>query len=906
MAKDIITRFKLETTQYDSKLRDAAKELVNFTKTATQAGKGFNDFTKAQIDAARAIGNTASGATNLKDKLKDTVSAFNNLAKTYNALTDSQRQSDFGRAMSESLTKLQQTIRETKQEMEGLNSSGKNIGGGLFGGGTLSNMVSVFGGNIMTKAAGAVASLAFEIKDCVKEGIELAKQGEGVRNAFERLGRGDILQGLRDATHGTVTDIELMKAAVKFDDFKLPVEELGTMLAFAQQKAKDTGQSVDYMVDSIVTGLGRKSLMILDNLGLSATEIREKMKETGDMTKAVGAIIREQMSQAGDYVETAADRAAQANVNLQNKMEELGRKFAPVEEASNQLWTSMKIGILDIIGGPLAQLLNNLSKAGRLQNAINDVNKGGGENQTLAQKKLGVLRHYSGSQKGVTKQTVYDRTIAGYNKAEEKANREAMFYRNKRLQEEKRIRTQGGQSGLIDVYLKKEEESRNRAQAYRLSKAEYIKGAQAILHPQKVNTNTFTPTVDKPKVTHHTTSQITPRESATNQVNEAERTYSATMQKASVRLEKGLDDTLTFKKKELSAQERLFDAYSDAYNTYKSPAIKKKQEEAADEIGRLSAEVKKETDAQKNSQEAARKLEAEQKKAAEALAKRTALEESWKTPTVSSIASLTQDITTRRNESAIGSAEFNSLSANLVDITSLNSIINASLENGINIDPAVTQSIMQQIVSGTDIDDSVWTDLENTINTHLAELGIAPIKLDFKTGNLKKEAKGVEKGFESAAGAIQAVGSAMSQVEDPAVKVMGIVAQAIATVALTFAKSLKGTVTPWDWIAAAAAGTSTMIGVISAIHSSTGYANGGVVDGQFTGTTYSSDQIPVMVNAGETILTRAQAGNIASQLTDSRSTATPHLVAEVSGEQIYFVLKNRNLRWGGSGENVKF
>ena len=910
MAKDIITRFKLETTQYDSKLRDAAKELVNFTKTATQAGKGFNDFTKAQIDAARAIGNTASGATNLKDKLKDTVSAFNNLAKTYNALTDSQRQSDFGRAMSESLTKLQQTIRETKQEMEGLNGAGKNIGGGLFGGGTLSNMVSVFGGNIMTKAAGAVASLAFEIKDCVKEGIELAKQGEGVRNAFERLGRGDILQGLRDATHGTVTDIELMKAAVKFDDFKLPVEELGTMLAFAQQKAKDTGQSVDYMVDSIVTGLGRKSLMILDNLGLSATEIREKMKETGDMTKAVGAIIREQMSQAGDYVETAADRAAQANVNLQNKMEELGRKFAPVEEASNQLWTSMKIGILDIIGGPLAQLLNSLSEAGRLQNAINDVNKGGGENQTLAQKKLGVLRHYSGSQKGVTKQTIYDRTIAGYNKEEEKANRAAMYYRNKRLETEKRIRNvnvrrdeSGVQAGFLkkqaDSYREREIESRNRAQAYRLSKAEYIKGAQAILHPQKVNTNTFTPTVDKPKVTHHTTSQITPREQATNQVNEAERTYSETMQKASVRFEKGLDDTLTFKKKELSAQERLFDAYSDAYNTYKSPAIKKKQEEAADEIGKLSAEVKKETDAQKNAQEAARKLEAEQKKAAEALAKRTALEESWKTPTLSSIGSLTQDITTRRNESAIGSAEFNSLSANLVDITSLNSIINASLENGINIDPAVTQSIMQQIVSGTDIDDSVWTDLENTINTHLAELGLDPIKLDFKTGNLKKEAKGVEEGFESAAGAIQAVGSAMSQVEDPAVKVMGIVAEAIATIALTFAKSLKGTITPWDWIAAAAAGTSTMIGVISAIHSSTGYANGGMIKGN----TYSGDQLMAQgpdggligLNAGEIVLNKAAQGNLASQLNDN-SNATPRLMAEVSAEQIRFVIRNNRRR----------
>lgn len=83
------------------------------------------------------------------------------------------------------------------------------------------------------------------------------------------------------------------------------------------------------------------------------------------MTKAVGAIIRDQMAKAGDYVETAADRAAQANVSMQNKMEELGRKFAPIEEASNQLWTSMKIGILDVIDGPLMSLLNYLNQASK-------------------------------------------------------------------------------------------------------------------------------------------------------------------------------------------------------------------------------------------------------------------------------------------------------------------------------------------------------------------------------------------------------------------------------------------------------------------------------------------------------------------------------------------------------------
>ena len=347
MAKDVITRFKLETTQYDSKLKTAARELANFGKTAKASGNDFNDFTRKQVEAARGLGSMATSATNAKQKAKELVGAFNDLARSYNQLTDAQKQSDFGKAMSKSLTELQQRIRETKQEMQGMSSSS----GGLFGGkgGNLGGMLQVFGGNLMTKAAGMAASFASEMGQAVQQGIELARQGEGIRNAFERLGRGDILNGLREATHGTVTDLELMKAAVKFNDFNLPLEELGTMLAFAQQKAKDTGQSVDYMVDSIVTGLGRKSLMILDNLGLSATQIKDKMAETGDMTKAVGEIIREQMANAGDYVETAADRAAQADVELKNAMEELGRTLMPLEEQGTSMWKSLETGAINLL-----------------------------------------------------------------------------------------------------------------------------------------------------------------------------------------------------------------------------------------------------------------------------------------------------------------------------------------------------------------------------------------------------------------------------------------------------------------------------------------------------------------------------------------------------------------------------
>lgn len=402
MAADVITRFRLETTQFDSKLRDTAKTLQDIARTAQSGGKNFNDFSKKSIEAARALGTVQSGAANTKDKLKDLVGSFNDAAKAYNSLNETAKKGEFGKALEASLQKLQQDIKQTKEELYGLGDAVKSKSGGLFGnlGDKMGGAMQVFAGNVMTKIAGMGVELAGEMGEMITQGIELAKQGEGIRIAFERLGRGDILDGLRKATHGTVTDLELMKAAVKFNDFKLPLDELATMLSFAQQKAKDTGQSVDYLVESIVNGLGRQSTQILDNLGLSQSEVKKRTAEVGDMTKAVGEIIREQMSAAGDYVETAADRAAQAHVSLQNKMEELGRKFSPLQEASNNFWTSMKIGILDIVGGPLTRLLNGLTEAGRLQNMLKDMNGEPGRGNTKVDqqiKKLNVIKKAGGS-----------------------------------------------------------------------------------------------------------------------------------------------------------------------------------------------------------------------------------------------------------------------------------------------------------------------------------------------------------------------------------------------------------------------------------------------------------------------------------------------------------------------------
>ena len=212
--------------------------------------------------------------------------------------------------------------------------------------------------------AAVLGTVANGFAEAVSTGSAMAREMEGVKMAFDRLNQPGLLEGLREATHNTVNDLELMKQAVKFDNFGLSLEQMGTFLAFAQQQAKDTGQDVNYLVDSIVTGLGRKSLPILDNLGLSAQDIKERMKETGDMTKAVAQIIEERMKNAGDYVETAADRAAQAQARLDNAMTELGNTMNSLSGAGATLWTDLKIGAVDLANTaikPLIKLFNELA-----------------------------------------------------------------------------------------------------------------------------------------------------------------------------------------------------------------------------------------------------------------------------------------------------------------------------------------------------------------------------------------------------------------------------------------------------------------------------------------------------------------------------------------------------------------
>ena len=133
-----------------------------------------------------------------------------------------------------------------------------------------------------------------------------------------------------------------------------------------------------------------------------------------------------------------------------------------------------------------------------------------------------------------------------------------------------------------------------------------------------------------------------------------------------------------------------------------------------------------------------------------------------------------------------------------------------------------------------------------------------------------KESKNMADGWRTASIAIGTVGNAMSELKNPAIDIMTVIGQSIATIALAYAQNLANDKTTsgniWAFIAAAAASTISMITTIASIHQATGYAQGGIVKGN----SYSGDNIyggpDAMVNAGELVLTKAQQSTLASQL----------------------------------------
>ena len=262
MASDVVTRFRLETTQYDSALRDASERLRDVISVSKAAGSSFTDFSQKSVEAARSLGGMATGGRTAKEKVQELVKVFNSLAKEYNSLSDAQKRSDFGQALGSSMQQLKERIKEAKSEMQNMQTqtaSTKQATGGL--GGVVEQLAGKVG--LSTKAfsalglAGAGVGTALKVagdafmqnESNVDEWGRTLEAGKSVYSSFLNAlnngdfsgfltGIGQVVQAAKDA-YNAIDELNTRMTIINPERAKLQKEQ-ARLQAVIKREGKDS------------------------------------------------------------------------------------------------------------------------------------------------------------------------------------------------------------------------------------------------------------------------------------------------------------------------------------------------------------------------------------------------------------------------------------------------------------------------------------------------------------------------------------------------------------------------------------------------------------------------------------------------------------------------------------------
>ena len=201
------------------------------------------------------------------------------------------------------------------------------------------------------KAAGNIKSLTGSMKMMalqavsvtavvagLRKSIQMSAEMEGVRRGFDNLAKSSgfstgAFDKFKAATDGTVGSLELMKQAnnamlLGITDSE---DQMANMFDVAQRLGQSLGLDTVQAVESLVTGLGRQSKLMLDNLGI--------MVNTQQAYDNYAASIDKTSSQLTDQErKTAFTNAAMKEAN--SLVAQLGEEQLSTKDSINQVATA--------------------------------------------------------------------------------------------------------------------------------------------------------------------------------------------------------------------------------------------------------------------------------------------------------------------------------------------------------------------------------------------------------------------------------------------------------------------------------------------------------------------------------------------------------------------------------------
>jgi len=251
--------------------------------------------------------------------------------------------------------------------------------------------------------AGAVTAVVagiVKVSEAVFALGEAGAQVDRLRTGFDNLARGAgtsgdaLLSAMRKASQGTVADTELIGSANRamLLGVAANADQMAKLLEVAGARGKAMGLSTSQAFSDIVTGIGRMSAPILDNLGIvidsnkAYADYASQLGKTADQldnaqkkAALLNAVVASSQTLINDNAAAGDDLASsfeRMDSSIQNAKDALGQLFAPAAAAVAQgiAAAAQAAANATVETGKKMSAGEALGDIGTIHNAINQLN----------------------------------------------------------------------------------------------------------------------------------------------------------------------------------------------------------------------------------------------------------------------------------------------------------------------------------------------------------------------------------------------------------------------------------------------------------------------------------------------------------------------------------------------------
>lgn len=197
---DVINRLKLESGEFDSKIKRAAQGIQRMAEECHKAGAMLNVMEDENRKYIQSIGQMETVNKTARGSVSELTAAFMDMKHVYNELSEEEKKGEVGRELNKQLAELKRRINEGNQEIRDMQ---QELNGGF--GGALDSITAKFGVSIKQVASfGTIIGAGTVALDVAKDAFfanemqldewgRIVQSSESLYNGFlNALNTGDI------------------------------------------------------------------------------------------------------------------------------------------------------------------------------------------------------------------------------------------------------------------------------------------------------------------------------------------------------------------------------------------------------------------------------------------------------------------------------------------------------------------------------------------------------------------------------------------------------------------------------------------------------------------------------------------------------------------------------------------